>query len=405
MKYVILIILLWRATASVAAEQAEVRESPETLQAAIGWLKTKSTEMIRASRRQMKSSIAAFPPQVGSHYDAFWLRDYAYTLEGNIEAFSDPEIKDACQLFINALREDGAGVDCVAFDGRPIYMPGYGSMGKNPVADGSQFTIDVAWRTYQRTRDAELVKKNMERLLKCLRAVPRNPETGLVFIDPKQPWDRCAYGFTDTVPKRGDELFCSLLLIQASHQLADLSAVAERRDEAAQWKTDAERVAEKVRQVFWNPHSRLFHAATVQCNQPDIWGSAFAVYLGVATQEQSLEIARYFKEHYREIVHRGQIRHLPGGMYWENLPENSRDRYQNGGYWGTPVGWFVYTLDLVDPTLADRTFVDMVQDFRTNGVNENVFAEKAWVPDYNASAALPLAGVRAMLERRKQSQN
>ena len=82
-------------------------------------------------------------------------------------------------------------------------------------------------------------------------------------------------------------------------------------------------------------------AATLQCNQPDIWGSAFAVYLGVATPDQSLAIGNYFLNHYSQIVYHGQLRELPGGTYWQNMP-GPRDQYQNGGYWGTPMGWFVY---------------------------------------------------------------
>ena len=50
----------------------------------------------------MDSGVAAFPPQVGIGYEAFWLRDYAYMLEGCSEAFTDKELREACQLFVNA---------------------------------------------------------------------------------------------------------------------------------------------------------------------------------------------------------------------------------------------------------------------------------------------------------------
>lgn len=70
-------------------------------------------------------------------------------------------------------------------------------------------------------------------------------------------------------------------------------------------------------------------------------------------------------------------------------------------YWATPLGWFVYTLDLVDPKLADQTVIDLVADFQKNGACEWVFGEKLKLPNYLASAALPLAGIRAMIERRK----
>jgi len=95
----------------------------------------------------LRDGVAAFPPQVETGYEAFWLRDYAYMLEGYIDAFTDKELLDACQMFLKAQRADGACVDCVKFDGTPIYQPGYGSMGENPVADGSQFAVAVAWYT------------------------------------------------------------------------------------------------------------------------------------------------------------------------------------------------------------------------------------------------------------------
>jgi len=143
----------------------------------------------------------------------------------------------------------------------------------------------------------------------------------------------------------------------------------------------------------------LFRAATDKCREPDIWGSALAVYLGVATEEQAFGIARYFRDHYKEIVQQGQIRHLPGGVYWEQA--GPRDEYQNGAYWSTPTGWFVYTLDLVDARLADQTVLDMVNDFRQRGCIEWCFGETARLPNYLASGTNPLAGIQKMKERRE----
>ena len=47
----------------------------------------------------------------GTGYEAFWLRDYEYTLEGSIDSYSDKELIDACRLFVRSLRADGAGVN------------------------------------------------------------------------------------------------------------------------------------------------------------------------------------------------------------------------------------------------------------------------------------------------------
>jgi hypothetical protein len=288
-------------------------------------------------------------------------------------------------------------VDCIRFNGTPVYMPGFGTLGENPVADGSQFAVDVAWHTWRRTGNAALVREIADPLIRAMQAIPRNPSTGLVYIRP-EGYDRCPYGFTDSVRKQGDELFCSLLYVQACRQLADLLRAAGR-DDTKIWAADAARVTESVNRVFWDDAFGLYRAATIKCREHDVWGSAFAVRLGVADDNQSRRIARYFKAHYAEIVKRGQVRHLPGGEYWEVA--GPRDRYQNGAYWATPVGWFVYTLDLVDPTLADRTVIDLVKDFIATGdVNECINDGYKNVSNYVASSTLPLEGIRAMLARR-----
>jgi len=124
------------------------------------------------------------------------------------------------------------------------------------------------------------------------------------------------------------------------------------------------------------------------------------VYLGVADAGQSRAIAGYFKTHYARIVQHGQIRHLPGGVYWEQGCR--RDTYQNGAYWATPTGWFVYALERVDPALADKTVIDMVAHFRKHGACEWIFGDQRKLPNYLASACNPLCGIRAMIERRAE---
>lgn len=128
------ICMLW-FNAPAAENAGEI----QTLADAVSWLEKEAHRLIRESKRVMKDGTAAFPPQLGIHYEAFWLWDYKYTLEGFIASYTDKELTDACRLFVRSMRADGAGVNCVQFNGTPIYKPDYGSMGKNPVADGSQF--------------------------------------------------------------------------------------------------------------------------------------------------------------------------------------------------------------------------------------------------------------------------
>ena len=384
-------------TAIMMTSCASVPKRNPEMQDAVSWLEKESHRIIRASHRTMKDGTSAFPPQVGIGYEAFWLRDYEYTLEGSVESYSDKELTDACRLFVRSMSPQDVGVDCVKYDGTPIYKPGYGSMGKNPVADGTQFTVGMAYHTYRKTKDRKLLEEIIEPLIKAMNTVSRNPQTKLVYIKPGKDWDRCAYGFTDSVRKQGDELFCSLLYVQASRQLSSLLQELGRTKEAAVWAAEAKTVSESIRKVFWDAEVGLFRAATIQCREHDIWGSAFAVYLGVANAKQGKAVATYLKTHYSEIAQNGQFRHTPGGVYWEKACQ--RDTYQNGGYWATPTGWLVYTLDLVDSKLADQTVLDMVAYFKRYGACEWIIGKRRQFRDYLASAALPLVGIRAMMNR------
>ena len=386
----IIALLMARGTI-VSAEETDVAK-------ALGWMQRTAAAQLRASAVPMDDGTTAFPPQAGAGYGAFWLRDYAYMLEGCPEAFTDQEAIDAYQTFVGGMTPEGVCVDCIKFDGTPIYKPGFGTMGVNPVADGSQFTVDVAYHTYQKTQNIGVISSTIGRLEDAMAAVPKNPSTGLVHIVPGSPQERCPYGFTDTIPKQGDVLFSSLLYFQAARQMSELHAALGNTTEQARWVTEAVQIGTSIRDTFWNPSTGLFDAATVQCDQPDIWGSALAVYLNVADVSQTDSIATYFQDNYDGIVQRGQIRHLPGGMYWEGA--GGQDRYQNGAFWGTPSGWFIYALDKVNSDLADQTILDLVNDFQQNGVNEWVNGSDFAVPNYNSTIALPLD---AILEIREAS--
>ena len=59
---------------------------------------------------------------------------------------------------------------------QPIYKPGYGSMGDNPVADGSQFTMASPGTPGRRPRTANCSNGIIDRLVKTMAAAPRNPQ-------------------------------------------------------------------------------------------------------------------------------------------------------------------------------------------------------------------------------------
>jgi hypothetical protein len=54
------------------------RASPPNAFEAGVWLEGQSFQLTRGSRATMQNGTAAFMPQAGAGYNAFWLRDYAY---------------------------------------------------------------------------------------------------------------------------------------------------------------------------------------------------------------------------------------------------------------------------------------------------------------------------------------
>jgi hypothetical protein len=86
----------------------------------------------------------------------------------------------------------------------------------------------------------------------------------------------------------------------------------------------------------------VFLAATEDCRQIDIWGNAFAVYIGCVQDQRREQVLRFLRDHYADYVLRGQVRHLLQGEFWERVIERPEvvapGTYQNGAYWGTPSG-------------------------------------------------------------------
>lgn len=382
--------------------RAETARSPVDLAAVAAALEQNGAVIVPKARRQMSDGTYGYVPQTGSNYDAVWLRDYFYVLEARLVPSAD--LVPMARTFLKGMSPEGHGVDCIRYSGEPIYKPGYGRMGEHPVADGPQFTVNVVYETWRQTGDSSLLASNvLDRLRQSLSTLPRNPSsaTGLVWIDPSKPWDRCPYGFTDTVRKQGECLFESLLEIQASRNLATMLDAANRRGNADALRAQADREADQVNAVFWDESVGLYRAATVKCREHDIWGSAFAVWLGVAPAGRAKRIGSYFCANFNGLVQHGQVRHTPANVYWEQACR--RDSYQNGGFWGTPVGWFAYALERASPTHVERLYGDLLDYYAVHGFCEWSFGSTVAIPDgYLASVAQPLVGLRRILAERQK---
>jgi hypothetical protein len=365
------------------------------------WLEAKSQQLCRQSRITMHDGTLGFKPSTDNTYPLFFVRDYAYMLEGCPEAFTATELRNASLFFINAIGTFNGTPNCspeyIGPDGTVYHKPAWDNPAiANATADTSQFNVDVAWRTYQATKDTSFVNQTIDRLVATMYAVPRSAN-GLVWINPNASWDRAPYGFTDSVRKTGNELYCSLLDVRASNQLADLLDVAGRSSDAATWRALATSKTTAIQSTFWDPANTpgnpgLFYAATVKNHQFDVWGSALAVQMGVATADQTTSIANYFNNNYSTMVLSGQIREIPTtAPYWQDSV-CGQGTNQNGGYWGVATGQFATALSVVNPTKAQQTLLDMVNFYKQkNTVPEYTDAGNAnGAQGYVSSATLPL---------------
>ena len=376
----------------VFLEELETYESSQLqdYEESISWLRGEALRVVDGARLTGVGGTTIFAPDGVAHYQGQWTRDWEYALEGYPESMSVGEQQAAFDYLIARQRADGQIPTLVTPGGTPIWGP------HGDDTDNAQFLVKAAWEIYRSSGDIGHFRRHAAALAAAMNGVPRDASTGLVWIDPANP--HSSYGFTDSIVKTGDELFCSLLYVEASKRLEQLYTAAGDSRSAATWAARASTVQAGLA-TLWNPATGLFDATSI-APRPDVWGSAYAVVLGLATPTQQASIANWLRAHYAEVVENGQLRHLPGGVFWNAIfdPLATAGQYQNGGFWGTATGWAAYALASVDPDLARQTVIDMARYYREVGPYEASRAATGYlaVPQYVASVTAPLAPLRQL---------
>lgn len=355
------------------------------------WLEKEAIRAASGSVLIAHNGVRIYTPDGSAHYQALWTRDFYYLLEGCPKAVPIEAAEANFRYLLNGQRADGAMPDRVQADGLAVYLPGPAGngIGKLPATDNPAFMVKIAELLCERRGNYDLYRACREALAKGLE-YPEKSSSGILWVDPAEP--HSSYGFFDAISLTGDLFFTSLLQWDAYRAMARMDREVGQEDSARGYEIRADSLR-KALQVFWDSKEGMFRAATVDCNQLDIWGSVYAVYTGFADDQQADRIAHYLIAHHASLIQHGQLRHCAPGEYWQRslVP---KDQYQNGGHWATPFGWWFVTVHEVDPELARRTFLELIDDFRTRGINEWVLGDKTAVPDYVASACQPLVGLR-----------
>jgi glycogen debranching enzyme len=323
------------------------------------------------------------PDGIGN-YKALWTRDTYYMVEYAGDLMDRQEIKASIEYLLGGQRDDGCMPDRVDAAGKAVYSPGGVN---NPMADhaldnGPFMAMLVC--SYVNQHDDEELFCHTEPMLKLGLDHTNVNQNGLVYNDPKNP--QCVYGFTDVVKKTGDLLFCSLLYYKANMEMHALCRKYKCGSEDI-YKRRFEYVHESINKL-WNEDLGMFMAADKDCRQVDIWGSAYAIEVGIASKEQSSRITDYLVQNIEAIAMHGQVRHLAGGdSGWNNLFIDIKEgTYQNGAYWATPLAWVIPAIAKRDKELAKKMLDAVIKDFQANGINECINEGYVKVPNYVVSA-------------------
>lgn len=350
----------------------------------IQWMKEATLNQLKGCRVKGAGGTWIHTPDGVGNYKALWTRDSYYMVEYAGDLMDPNEIKASIYYLLNGQREDGCIPDRVNAAGQPVYSPG--PPGK-PIADNAldngPFMAMLVCSYVNQYQDEALFREVEQQLSRGLDHTTVK-ESGLVYNNPKNP--QCVYGFTDIIKKTGNLLFSSLLYYKANLEMYQLCKKYECGNPAI-YKRRYEYIRQSINKL-WNEDYGMFWAADIDCKQIDIWGSAYAVEVGITSEKQTKRITTYLVEHYDETVMKGQIRHLTRSEgAWNNLFKPCEEgTYQNGAYWATPLAWMIPVYARFKPSLAKDMLEKVITDFQDNGINECINDGYVKVPNFVVSA-------------------
>ncbi|MHA8067422.1 hypothetical protein V7S76_12180 [Aquirufa sp. ROCK2-A2] len=368
------------------------------------FLKHMTKDVIEASRIRPGQSISAefgsnqtggtlIRPGGRTSYPAFWIRDYAMALDAGM--FSINEQKHL--LLLTAKTQSnryqqtkwgtfiprGAIADHIRIDdAKPIYFPGTYQVekqgepkwGMQPPFCDAFFFIHMAYFYAIKEKKKEILVEKIDslalidRLELAFFSVPKSKKNQLVSVNEQNRG--VDFGFRDAIYMTGDLCFSSILKFQAAQELAQLFAVLKQTPKAELYKKLANELKNQIPLMFIT-ESGLLKASTGKSGQKDVWSTALAAHLGLLSKKQIQTASKTLNQAYEKgnLSFRGNIRHI---LTSDDFNENTaweqsladRNTYQNGAYWGTPLGWVAELMVKTHPENARKLIKEYVQELR-----------------------------------------
>jgi hypothetical protein len=246
-----------------------------------------------------------------------------------------------------------------------------------------------------------------DRLERAFASPTTDPETGLA--ETTETDRAVGFGFCDGETHTGKLLFASLLRYRAAGELAELASPLGHRERVADYRKVQKTIRANLPRTFCDPLTRdgWLRASTGLSGQADVWGTLFALHLGVLDRPHADTARETIADAVRRgtITLEGGVRQVPTDRDFSKTTAWERsicaiNTYQNGGYWHTASGWLIEALWKNDRPLALQVFTGMLahlraQDFRKGpsyGAPWEVFGPNGTARQngvYMASVALP----------------
>jgi len=350
-----------------------------------------------------------------SCYPAFWIRDYAMSLESGF--VTSEEQKHMLQLAASTQCDEawianggsmipaGSIADHIRIDdSRPIFFPGtYDFIGQGnkkwgmtpPYCD-QFFFIHMAYYYIKSTSDFQFLTTEINgvRLIDRMEMafkVPPTRQNGVI-VYTTDDFRGVDFGFRDAESITGELCMPSLLKYISAMQLSELFDKINRKDKADAYRLLATRLKKEIPIVFSEARGMLV-ASTGKSKQPDVWSTALAVYFGILEGDSLEKTCRFLRDAYKKgtLASRGNIRHvLTSDDYNESTVWESslteKNSYQNGAYWGTPTGWVCDAIARVDVGAAKQLAREYIDDLRAGDYRKGTEFGAPW-ECYNSKSA------------------
>jgi hypothetical protein len=363
----------------------------------IDWLKDEAQCQLSGCTITAQDGTILYTPDGEGNYAALWTRDFAYMVENALDLLPSQDVERAILYLLKGQRSDGCIPDRVQADELAVFSAGpVGNPLGDPPTDNSQFMVKLVSDYVKQTKNLDFFKKVSQQLIDAMNYTPRS-ESGLVYIYPELP--HSPYGFTDTIQKTGELLFSTLLYWEACKRLGELFRQVDKLQIADDFKSRAEMIETNLMKL-WDSETGMFFAASVDCRQVDIWGNAYAIYIGYPLGEKKKQITNFLAKHFEIYTYKGQVRHLTEPNAWQKtLIPIKPGTYQNGAFWGTASGWIAYALADEYPDKAKKIFAELISFYQQTGPYECINKNYSQLDNYVASVVNPLGAAKKIKER------